>query len=88
MKLFDVAISLADILLCNLTTPIDYQLMQVTPREVLSIFVQYLASFRGGDNVKMQALQQKLFDTASSISPILDHVQTNQEVQATDAEEG
>jgi hypothetical protein len=86
MKLFEIAISLADVLLCELTTPIDRQLMQVSPRDVLSRFALYLTSFRGGDNVKMQVLQQKLYD--SSISSIPDHVQTNQKVPATDAEEG
>lgn len=87
MKLFEIAISLADVLLCELTTPVNRQAMQVGPRDVLGRFVSYLTSFRGGDNGKMQILQQKLYDTASIIAPMLDHFPGRQNLPSTDGEE-
>lgn len=88
MKLFDIAISLADIVLCGLTAPIDRQLMQVSPRDVLSGFALYLTSFRGGDTVKMQLLQHKLYDTTSSIASIPNNLRSGQVPLATDGNEG
>jgi hypothetical protein len=72
MKLFEVAISLADVLLC-LPSIISTgrQLMQVGPQDVLTRFVQYLTSFRGGNSVKLQILQQKMYDNASSMAAIV-----------------
>lgn len=86
MKLFEVAISLADVLLCQVSVPADHQLMEVGSRDILTQLVLYLTSFRGGDNVKMQLLQQKMYDTASRISPIPDHPEIDKELVALNEE--
>ena len=79
MKLFEVAISLADVLLCLPSIPAGPQLMQVGPRDILTRFVQYLTSFRRGDSVKLQILQQKMYDNASSIPPIPELLERDEE---------
>jgi hypothetical protein len=79
MKLFEVAISLADVLLCLPSIPAGPQLMQVGPRDILTHLVQYLTSFRRGDSVKLQILQQKMYDNASSIPPIPEFLETDEE---------
>jgi hypothetical protein len=87
MKLFEIAISLADVLLCELTNPVNRQIMQVGARDVLGRFVSYLRSFRGGDNGKMQILQQKLYDTTSTIAPALNHIPIGRKLPSEDGEE-
>lgn len=80
MKLFEVAISLADLLLCVPSISTDRQLMQVGPRDILTRYVQYLTSFRGGgDTFKLQILQQKMYDYGSAIASIPELLETEQE---------
>ena len=86
MKLFEVAISLADILLCQPSVSPSRQLMQVGPRDILSQFVQYLSSFRGGDGIKLQILQQKTHDTFSRITLVPGPLEVGEE-SATIVEE-
>ena len=75
MKLFEVAMSLADVLLCLPSVPASRQLMHVSPHDVLAQLVHFLTSFRGGGDVtKLQILYNKLQDiTPSSVprSPLL-----------------
>lgn len=87
MKLFEVAISLADVLLCLPSmVSTGRQLMQVGPRDVLTRFVQYLTSFRGGNSVKMQMLQQKMYDNTSGIAAIIPEILEIDKEQASIAE--
>jgi hypothetical protein len=68
MKLFEVAMSLADILLCLPSSFESKQLMNVGPRDVLNRLVQFLTCFRGGgDNIKLQILHDKMQDISSSV---------------------
>lgn len=68
MKLFEVAMSLADILLCLPSTFESKQLMNVGSRDILNRLVQFLTCFRGGgDNVKLQILHDKMQEISSSV---------------------
>lgn len=68
MKLFEVAMSLADILLCLPSTFEGKQLMNVGPRDVLNRLAGFLTCFRGGgDNIKLQILHDKMQEISSSI---------------------
>ncbi|KAF3074433.1 putative sucrose utilization protein SUC1 [Trichoderma lentiforme] len=69
MKLFEVAMSLADILLCLPSTFQGKQLMNVGPRDVLNRLSEFLTCFRGGgDNIKLQILHDKMQEISSSIA--------------------
>lgn len=68
MKLFEVAMSLADILLCLPSNFEGKQLMSVGPRDVLNRLSQFLTHFRGGgDNIKLQILHDKMQEISSSV---------------------
>ncbi|UKZ52338.1 hypothetical protein TrVGV298_006113 [Trichoderma virens] len=69
MKLFEVAMSLADILLCLPSTFEGKQLMNVGPRDILNRLAEFLTCFRGGgDNIKLQILHDKMQEISSSIA--------------------
>lgn len=69
MKLFEVAMSLADILLCLPSTFQGKQLMNIGPRDVLNRLSEFLTCFRGGgDNIKLQILHDKMQEISSSIA--------------------
>jgi hypothetical protein len=70
MKLFEVAISLADVILCLPLILTSNQLMQVGPRDILHRLVAFLTSFRGGDPLKLQILHKKMYENASILGPI------------------
>lgn len=68
MKLFEVAMSLADILLCLPSNFASKQLMNIGPRDVLNRLAQFLTHFRGGgDNIKLQILHDKMQEISSSV---------------------
>ncbi|KZF23903.1 hypothetical protein L228DRAFT_126548 [Xylona heveae TC161] len=68
MKLTEVAISLADVLICGPTSVLHAHLMRIGPGEVLSNLGQFLKSFRGGGNPRLELLQEKMFTYAESRS--------------------
>lgn len=68
MKLFEVAMSLADILLCLPSNFEGKQLMNVGPKDVLNRLAQFLTHFRGGgDNIKLNILHDKMQEISSSV---------------------
>ncbi|KAM0471588.1 hypothetical protein ACHAPX_009245 [Trichoderma viride] len=69
MKLFEVAMSLADILLCLPSNFEGKQLMNVGPKDVLNRLAQFLTHFRGGsdNNIKLQILHDKMQEISSSV---------------------
>lgn len=76
MKLTEIALSLADILICIPSEQIPRQLMRVRPEEVLGHLTQYLTQFRGGNNPGLDLLKEKLtiFSGAHSIGmAVYDH---------------
>lgn len=69
MKLFEVAMSLADILLCLPSNFEGKQLMNVGPKDVLNRLALFLTHFRGDNdnNVKLQILHDKMQEISSSV---------------------
>ncbi|KAB5515374.1 hypothetical protein GE09DRAFT_1046052 [Coniochaeta sp. 2T2.1] len=68
MKLFEIAFSLADVLLCLPGQPVPGSL-RIGPRHVLGRLVDFLAGFRGGgDRSKLQLLYNKA--SGSSAGPL------------------
>ncbi|OIW33050.1 hypothetical protein CONLIGDRAFT_570066 [Coniochaeta ligniaria NRRL 30616] len=71
MKLFEIAMSLADILLCLPSALTSRESMRIGPRDVLGHLVQFMAGFRGGgDRAKLQLLYTKTYGTGASVFSI------------------
>ncbi len=85
MKLFEVATSLADVLLCLPSVPAARQLMHISPQDVLAQLVRFLTFFRGGgDSTKLQILYNKMQDISPGIAQLGPIVQTDDDREITD----
>jgi hypothetical protein len=72
MKLFEIAMSLADVLLCLPGALTNRESMQIGPRDVLGHLVHFLAGFRGGgDRARLQLLYNKTYN--SSVPGVIEH---------------
>ncbi|KAI5459033.1 hypothetical protein BGZ63DRAFT_406350 [Mariannaea sp. PMI_226] len=69
MKLGDIAISLADVLLCVPSFFESYQIMQVGRRDILNHLASFLMSIRGTVNPRLQVLQEKMVEYTLSRQP-------------------
>lgn len=84
MKLFEIAMSLADVLLCLPGALTNRESMRIGPRDVLGHLVHFLAGFRGGgDRAKLQLLYSKTY--SSTVPGVLSIPGCPNETRITDS---